>query len=109
MRKAALTQASKPPRPLKAQTAEGQGHLAAETETPATFVTPQPPAISVAGAAGASLVSLGTWMPPYRYMPGVVTRPFTSEPAAVSDSPAWAPRSSSDDSLEFLASAVALA
>ena len=50
-------------------------------------------------------------MPPSRYMPGVVTRPFTSEPAAASlaESPAWVPRSSSDDSVAFLASAVALA
>src|SRR6478672_12226531 len=58
-----------------------------------------------AGASGVSCVEAGG------YVPGVVTRPFTSERLAASPacSPSCAARSSSVDSVAFLASAVALA
>ena len=58
-----------------------------------------------AGAFGVSCVDAGD------YVPGVVTRPFTSERLAASPacSPSCAARSSSVDSVAFLASAVALA
>ena len=83
------------------------------TETPAAAAAPSPQVISVAsGAAGVSFVNLGDEdRPRSRYTPGVVTRPFTSEPMAASPegSSAWVARSSSDASVAFLASAVALA
>ena len=63
-------------------------------------------------SAGASFVNPGDEdRPRSRYTPGVVTRPFTSEPMAASPegSSAWVVRSSSDASVAFLASAVALA
>ncbi len=88
----------------------GNGKPAAETKTPAA--APPHLAISMAsGAAGAFESVSGTWVSLFRHMPGVVTRPFTSEPAAASlaVSPAGVPRPSSDDSVASLASAVALA
>ncbi len=90
----------------------GNGKPAAETKTPAAAAAPPHLAISVAsGAAGAFESVSGTWVFLFRHMPGVVTRPFTSEPAAASlaVSPAGVPRPSSDDSVASLASAVALA
>lgn len=109
---AVLARASMPPRLVKAQATEGRATHGGDGNARGLSSHRRRWRFSVAiSAAGASFVRFGTWIPPSRYMPGVVTRPFTSEPAAASlaESPACVPRSSSDDSVAFLASAVALA
>ena len=85
------------------------GTPAAQTETPAAAVPQVASGDQRDGsAAGASVVGFRDVDAPSRYVPGVVTRPFTSEPAPASgaESSARVPRSSS---VAFLASSVALA
>jgi hypothetical protein len=66
---------------------------------------------ATSGAAGAFSPCPGLAGFPARYVPGVVTRPFTSERAAASPGvpSACVTPSSSGDSVAFFASAVALA
>ena len=116
---AVLIRASKPPRPVQAQAAEAPeplqpgpaGPPTAEAETPAAVVTPPPGDQRGEQRRGRLFRQFRDVDVPSRYVPGVVTRPLTSEPAVASEaeSPAWVPRSSSDASVAFLASAVALA